>query len=73
MFSKYGSISDVYIPLDYHTREPRGFAYIQYPCCQHQAASSSPWICFISSIRQIDVVTFTLCFILMKNVFKSRS
>ncbi|XP_065883347.1 serine/arginine-rich splicing factor 10-like [Dysidea avara] len=30
LFSQYGSISDVYVPLDYYTREPRGFAYIQY-------------------------------------------
>ena len=31
MFGKYGPISDVYIPLDYYSREPRGFSYVQYP------------------------------------------
>jgi RNA recognition motif-containing protein len=31
MFGKYGPLSDVYVPLDYYTRRPRGFAYIQYP------------------------------------------
>ena len=31
LFGRYGPISDVYIPLDYYTRLPRGFAYIQYP------------------------------------------
>lgn len=31
LFSRYGPIKDVYIPLDYYTREPRGFAYVQYP------------------------------------------
>ena len=31
IFGKYGEISDVYIPLDYYTKEPRGFSYIQYP------------------------------------------
>ena len=31
LFSRYGPIQDVYIPLDYYTREPRGFAYVQYP------------------------------------------
>jgi FUS-interacting serine-arginine-rich protein 1 len=31
MFGKYGHLTDVYIPLDYYTRRPRGFAYIQYP------------------------------------------
>jgi len=30
LFGKYGPISDVYIPLDYYTRRPRGFAYIQF-------------------------------------------
>jgi len=30
MFSKYGYVSDVYIPLDYYTRRPRGFAYVQF-------------------------------------------
>lgn len=31
MFSKYGPVSDVYVPLDFYTRYPRGFAYVQYP------------------------------------------
>uniref|UniRef100_A0A7M5V490 Serine/arginine-rich splicing factor 10 n=1 Tax=Clytia hemisphaerica TaxID=252671 RepID=A0A7M5V490_9CNID len=30
IFAKYGPIRDVYIPLDYYSREPRGFAYVQY-------------------------------------------
>ncbi|XP_034029998.1 serine/arginine-rich splicing factor 10 isoform X1 [Thalassophryne amazonica] len=29
-FGRYGPIVDVYIPLDYYTRRPRGFAYIQF-------------------------------------------
>lgn len=31
LFGKYGPVSDVYIPVDYYNRRPRGFAYIQYP------------------------------------------
>ncbi|ELU13844.1 hypothetical protein CAPTEDRAFT_222122 [Capitella teleta] len=31
LFGKYGPISDVYLPLDFYTRRPRGFSYIQYP------------------------------------------
>merc|ERR1712154_733431 len=27
---KYGPVSDVYVPMDYYTRRPRGFAYIQF-------------------------------------------
>ncbi|RUS86982.1 hypothetical protein EGW08_005220 [Elysia chlorotica] len=30
MFGKYGPITDVYVPLDYYTRRPRGFAYVQF-------------------------------------------
>ncbi|XP_047137882.1 serine/arginine-rich splicing factor 10 [Hydra vulgaris] len=30
MFAKYGPIRDIYIPLDYYTREPRGFCYVQF-------------------------------------------
>ncbi|KAI6649359.1 Serine/arginine-rich splicing factor 10-like [Oopsacas minuta] len=30
IFTKYGPITDVYVPLDFHTQKPRGFAYVQY-------------------------------------------
>jgi len=30
LFGKYGAISDVYVPMDYFTRRPRGFAYVQF-------------------------------------------
>lgn len=30
VFSKYGHIRDVYIPRDYYTQEPRGFAYVEF-------------------------------------------
>lgn len=30
-FGRYGPVTDVYIPLDFYSRRPRGFAYIQYP------------------------------------------
>lgn len=30
VFSRYGYVRDVYIPLDYYTKEPRGFAYVEY-------------------------------------------
>lgn len=31
LFGKYGPLKDVYLPLDYYTRRPRGFCYVQYP------------------------------------------
>ncbi|CAB1320445.1 unnamed protein product [Coregonus sp. 'balchen'] len=29
-FGRYGPVVDVYIPLDFYSRRPRGFAYIQF-------------------------------------------
>ncbi|XP_036433828.1 serine/arginine-rich splicing factor 10-like [Colossoma macropomum] len=29
-FGRYGPITDVYIPLDFYSRRPRGFAYVQF-------------------------------------------
>ncbi|GLT39442.1 hypothetical protein SLA2020_136310 [Shorea laevis] len=29
-FERYGPIKDIYLPKDYHTREPRGFGFVQY-------------------------------------------
>ncbi|XP_056597132.1 serine/arginine-rich splicing factor 10-like isoform X4 [Triplophysa dalaica] len=29
-FGRYGPIVDVYVPLDFYSRRPRGFAYIQF-------------------------------------------
>lgn len=41
-FSKHGPLTDVYIPMDYHTRRPRGFGYVQYPLCVSIACAFSP-------------------------------
>uniref|UniRef100_A0A9J8DH17 Serine/arginine-rich splicing factor 10 n=1 Tax=Cyprinus carpio carpio TaxID=630221 RepID=A0A9J8DH17_CYPCA len=30
-FGRYGPIVDVYVPVDFYSRRPRGFAYVQYP------------------------------------------
>uniref|UniRef100_A0A0B6ZXA7 Serine/arginine-rich splicing factor 10 n=1 Tax=Arion vulgaris TaxID=1028688 RepID=A0A0B6ZXA7_9EUPU len=30
LFGKYGPVTDVYVPMDYYTRRPRGFAYVQF-------------------------------------------
>lgn len=29
-FCKYGEIRDIHIPVDFHTQQPRGFAYIEF-------------------------------------------
>ncbi|CEO99449.1 hypothetical protein PBRA_001355, partial [Plasmodiophora brassicae] len=30
LFGKHGSIRDVYIPRDYYSKQPRGFAYLEF-------------------------------------------
>jgi FUS-interacting serine-arginine-rich protein 1 len=30
VFSEFGEVKDVYVPRDYHTHQPRGFAYVQF-------------------------------------------
>ncbi|KAJ1494033.1 hypothetical protein T484DRAFT_1766963, partial [Baffinella frigidus] len=29
VFERYGSVKDVYIPMDFHTRQPKPFAFIE--------------------------------------------
>ena len=29
-FGRYGPVVDVHVPLDFYTRRPRGFAYVQF-------------------------------------------
>ncbi|EKX74066.1 serine/arginine rich splicing factor, putative [Theileria equi strain WA] len=30
LFSRYGEIRDVYLPLDYYTKKPRGFGFVEF-------------------------------------------
>uniref|UniRef100_H3CJK8 Serine/arginine-rich splicing factor 10 n=1 Tax=Tetraodon nigroviridis TaxID=99883 RepID=H3CJK8_TETNG len=54
-FGRYGPIVDVYIPLDFYTRQPRGFAYIQYPDVRDAEDAlhslDRKWVCG----RQIEI------------------
>uniref|UniRef100_A0A8C9GRT9 RRM domain-containing protein n=1 Tax=Piliocolobus tephrosceles TaxID=591936 RepID=A0A8C9GRT9_9PRIM len=29
-FKKYGAIKDVYLPIDYYTKEPKGFGFVEF-------------------------------------------
>uniref|UniRef100_A0AAZ3NWZ6 RRM domain-containing protein n=1 Tax=Oncorhynchus tshawytscha TaxID=74940 RepID=A0AAZ3NWZ6_ONCTS len=57
-FGRYGPIVDVYIPLDFSTRRPRGFAYIQYPLYSCNVLMNMSFIrCVIIHTRGIDCRT----------------
>ncbi|KAJ1962856.1 hypothetical protein GGI12_002404, partial [Dipsacomyces acuminosporus] len=38
-FGKFGRIKDVYIPLDYYTKESRGFGYVEF--CDREDAETA--------------------------------
>ncbi|XP_056422066.1 serine/arginine-rich splicing factor 12 [Hyla sarda] len=54
-FGRYGPIVDVYIPLDYYHRRPRGFAYIQFEDVRDAEDAlynlNRKWVCG----RQIEI------------------
>ena len=61
LFAKYGPVSDVYIPLDYYTRRPRGFAYVQYPLLissMHDSALFRNSFVFLSVKPAIKLTSF---------------
>ncbi|XP_029475759.1 serine/arginine-rich splicing factor 10 isoform X2 [Rhinatrema bivittatum] len=54
-FGRYGPIVDVYVPLDFYTRRPRGFAYVQFEDVRDAEDAlhnlDKKWICG----RQIEI------------------
>nr|XP_021322724.1 serine/arginine-rich splicing factor 10-like isoform X3 [Danio rerio] len=54
-FGRYGPIVDVYIPVDFYSRRPRGFAYVQFEDVRDAEDAlhnlDRKWICG----RQIEI------------------
>jgi len=48
LFSRYGHVKDIYIPMSYHTRRPRGFAYIAFESLEEAQRA----------VRKLDGTTF---------------
>ncbi|KAH0631138.1 hypothetical protein JD844_005290 [Phrynosoma platyrhinos] len=49
-FGRYGPIVDVYVPLDFYTRRPRGFAYVQYPFLRWLISEGCKYLKFPSTL-----------------------
>uniref|UniRef100_A0A3Q2QQD0 Serine and arginine rich splicing factor 10a n=1 Tax=Fundulus heteroclitus TaxID=8078 RepID=A0A3Q2QQD0_FUNHE len=71
-FGRYGPIVDVYIPLDFHTRQPRGFAYIQYPfplSCNQSFSLCFVFIIILNHLTEcLTLLFFCYCFRKCKSV-----
>ncbi|KAG5557657.1 hypothetical protein RHGRI_007791 [Rhododendron griersonianum] len=55
-FERFGLVRDVYIPRDYHTGEPRGFAFVQFVDPYEAAEAQYPMNRAIFAGREITVV-----------------
>ncbi len=34
-FGRYGTVKDIYIPMDYHTKRPKPFAFVEFIVCAY--------------------------------------
>ncbi len=55
-FRRIGDIKDVYIPLDYHSKQPKGFAFIEYATHDQARAARDEMNRFLMKGRELEVV-----------------
>lgn len=55
-FSRIGEIKDVYIPIDYHSKEPKGFAFIEYGTQEQARNAKEEMHRFQIKGRELEVV-----------------
>ena len=55
-FGRIGEIRDVYIPRDYHSHQPKGFAFIEYATPAMAAEARDEMNRFIVKGRELEVV-----------------
>lgn len=72
IFSQYGEVKDVYIPRDFYTGRPRGFAYVEYPFheCRNFNLVLYYYPCFQFLIALADYLFFNLFYVSF-NTFES--
>lgn len=55
-FSRIGDVRDVYIPRDYHSQQPKGFAFIEYATAAMAAEAREEMNKFLMKGRELEVV-----------------
>lgn len=55
-FGRIGEIKDVYIPRDYHSHQPKGFAFIEYATPMMAAEARAEMDRFLIKGRELEVV-----------------
>lgn len=55
-FRRIGDVRDVYIPTDYHSRQPKGFAFIEYATQEQASEAKSEMNKFLMKGRHLEVL-----------------
>jgi FUS-interacting serine-arginine-rich protein 1 len=55
-FGRIGDLRDVYIPRDYHSQQPKGFAFIEYATAERAMEARDEMNHFVIKGREIEVV-----------------
>lgn len=55
-FGRIGEIRDVYIPRDYHSQQPKGFAFIEYATAALAQEARDEMDRFVIKGRELEVV-----------------
>jgi len=55
-FGRIGEVRDVYIPRDYHSQQPKGFAFIEYATPEMAREARDEMDKFLMKGRELEVV-----------------
>jgi len=55
-FGRIGEVRDVYIPRDFHSQQPKGFAFIEYATPEQAREARDEMNHFMMKGREIEVV-----------------
>lgn len=55
-FSRLGELRDVYIPIDYHSQKPKGFAFIEYVRPEDARLAQEEMHHFVIKGKRMEVV-----------------